>query len=54
MGVCRTGELARVSSYFAHLGEEDPLRGRRGSGTIFHALQSALSVLPERGHQPDR
>jgi putative pyruvate formate lyase activating enzyme len=27
--------LARVRSYFAHMGEEDPLRGRRGSGTIF-------------------
>jgi putative pyruvate formate lyase activating enzyme len=34
-GFCRTGELARVSSYFAHMGEEDPLRGHRGSGTIF-------------------
>jgi putative pyruvate formate lyase activating enzyme len=35
MGTCQTGELARVSSYGPHLGEEDPLRGRRGSGTIF-------------------
>ncbi len=35
IGVCRTGELARVSSYGPHLGEEDPLRGWRGSGTIF-------------------
>ena len=34
-GTCKTGELARVSSYFAHMGEEDPLRGSRGSGTIF-------------------
>jgi putative pyruvate formate lyase activating enzyme len=34
-GVCRTGERAMVSSYGAHLGEEDPLRGWRGSGTIF-------------------
>lgn len=33
--VCRTGERAVVSSYGAHHGEEDPLRGRRGSGTIF-------------------
>ena len=32
---CRTGRYARVSSYFPHLGEEDPLRGWRGSGTIF-------------------
>lgn len=35
IGVCRTGEIARVSSYGPHMGEEDPLRGWRGSGTIF-------------------
>ncbi|MBN2549749.1 MAG: 4Fe-4S cluster-binding domain-containing protein [Anaerolineales bacterium] len=35
LGVCRTGEQARVSSYGPHHGEEDPLRGWRGSGTIF-------------------
>ncbi|UCH63000.1 MAG: radical SAM protein [Fidelibacterota bacterium] len=34
-GVCRTGMKARVSSAGPHLGEEDPLRGWRGSGTIF-------------------
>lgn len=34
-GSCRTGVRARVSSYGPHLGEEDPLRGWRGSGTIF-------------------
>ena len=34
-GVCRTGELARVSSYGPHFGEESPLSGTRGSGTIF-------------------
>jgi putative pyruvate formate lyase activating enzyme len=34
-GVCRTGALALVSSYGPHMGEEDPLRGWRGSGTIF-------------------
>lgn len=33
--VCRTGQLARVASYGAHHGEEDVLRGTRGSGTIF-------------------
>lgn len=33
--VCKTGRYAVVSSYFAHMGEEDPLRGWRGSGTIF-------------------
>ena len=35
MGVCRTGELAKVSSYGPHFGEEAPLTGIRGSGTIF-------------------
>ncbi len=35
--VCRTGELALVSSYNAHFGEEAPLVGRGGSGTIFFA-----------------
>lgn len=33
--VCRTGIRALVNSYGAHRGEEDPLRGTRGSGTIF-------------------
>lgn len=37
LGVCKTGENARVSSWGPHLGEEAPLRGRRGSGTIFFA-----------------
>ncbi len=36
-GVCNTGTHALVSSYGPHLGEEDPLRGWRGSGTIFIA-----------------
>ena len=34
-GVCRTGVLAVVSSYGPHHGEERPLSGWRGSGTIF-------------------
>jgi putative pyruvate formate lyase activating enzyme len=32
---CRTGERAVVSSYAPHFGEESPLVGRDGSGTIF-------------------
>ncbi|MBI4539762.1 MAG: radical SAM protein [Gemmatimonadetes bacterium] len=32
---CKTGRYAVVSSYFAHFGEEDCLRGWNGSGTIF-------------------
>jgi putative pyruvate formate lyase activating enzyme len=35
LGVCRTGVLARVSCYGPHHGEEPPLSGTRGSGTIF-------------------
>ncbi|PKO22383.1 MAG: radical SAM protein [Chloroflexi bacterium HGW-Chloroflexi-1] len=37
LGICRTGERAKISSYGPHLGEEDPLRGWRGSGAIFFA-----------------
>lgn len=36
-GACKTGVRALVASYHPHLGEEDPLRGWRGSGTIFFA-----------------
>jgi putative pyruvate formate lyase activating enzyme len=36
-GVCKTGRYALVSSAFPHMGEENPLRGQRGSGTIFFA-----------------
>jgi putative pyruvate formate lyase activating enzyme len=34
-GLCAIGRDAVVASYFPHFGEEDCLRGRRGSGTIF-------------------
>ena len=34
-GICRTGRKARVASFNAHFGEEGPLVGRYGSGTIF-------------------
>jgi putative pyruvate formate lyase activating enzyme len=37
LGVCRTGDKPVVSSYGPHFGEEDPLVGRHGSGTIFFA-----------------
>lgn len=36
-GSCGIGAEAVVSSAFPHLGEEDCLRGRRGSGTVFFA-----------------
>lgn len=35
MGFCRIGRNARVYSYVPHFGEEAPLVGRYGSGTIF-------------------
>ena len=35
LGACKTGRKAVVSSYSPHFGEEDPLVGRQGSGTIF-------------------
>ena len=34
-GFCETGRRAKVASYSAHFGEEDPLVGQYGSGTIF-------------------
>jgi putative pyruvate formate lyase activating enzyme len=37
LGVCRVGEWAQVASYGPHFGEESPLVGRGGSGTIFFA-----------------
>ena len=35
LGVCSTGRLAQVASYNLHFGEEAPLVGEGGSGTIF-------------------
>src|SRR5919204_1570832 len=34
-GPCAVGRQAEVASYFPHFGEENCLRGRNGSGTIF-------------------
>ncbi len=34
-GFCRTGRFALISSFFPHHGEEFPIRGYNGSGTIF-------------------
>jgi len=35
VGVCKVGRLPKVSSYNPHFGEELPLVGMHGSGTIF-------------------
>jgi len=45
MATCHTGRYARVSSYFAHLGEENCLRGWRGSGTIFFSMCNLRCVF---------
>lgn len=37
LGFCRTGRKAILSSYGPHFGEEPPLVGMKGSGTIFFA-----------------
>jgi putative pyruvate formate lyase activating enzyme len=34
-GFCHAGAVAKVASHNVHLGEEPPLSGSRGSGTIF-------------------
>ncbi len=43
--VCHTGRHAVVSSAFPHFGEEDCLRGHRGSGTIFFGLCNLRCVF---------
>ena len=45
LGVCRTGAQALVSSYGPHFGEEDPLVGRGGSGTIFFTHCNLLCLF---------
>ena len=34
-GICRADDTVQISSWGAHFGEEDPLVGKHGSGTIF-------------------
>ena len=45
LGVCLTGEQAIVSSYSPHFGEENPLVGEHGSGTIFFTRCNLLCVF---------
>jgi len=42
---CKTGRQAIVSSFFPHMGEEDPLRGSHGSGTIFFSMCNLRCVF---------
>jgi putative pyruvate formate lyase activating enzyme len=44
-GICRTGAQVMVSSYAPHFGEESPLVGTGGSGTIFITNCSLLCVF---------
>jgi putative pyruvate formate lyase activating enzyme len=44
-GVCETGANARVSSFDAHFGEEAPLVGSHGSGTIFFTHCNLLCLF---------
>lgn len=44
-GTCKTKRYAVVSSCFPHMGEEDCLRGQRGSGTIFFSQCSLRCVF---------
>ena len=44
-GICRTGTKALVSSYAPHFGEEAPLVGSGGSGTIFLTHCNLLCVF---------
>jgi putative pyruvate formate lyase activating enzyme len=48
-GVCRVGRHARVASAFPHFGEEDVLRGWRGSGTIFFSFCNLKCVFCQNG-----
>ncbi len=44
-GICQIGEHAVVSSFNPHFGEESPLVGNHGSGTIFFARCNLLCIF---------
>lgn len=45
LGICKTGAKAKVSSFNAHFGEEAPLVGSNGSGTIFFTHCNLLCLF---------
>jgi putative pyruvate formate lyase activating enzyme len=45
LGFCRTGSKAKVASLHAHFGEEAPLVGISGSGTIFFSSCNLLCTF---------
>lgn len=54
-GFCQTGRLAQVASFNLHFGEEEPLVGRGGSGTIFFGRCNLRCVFCQNADisQPD-
>lgn len=44
-GICKTGKMAWVSSASAHFGEEGPLVGSHGSGTVFFTHCNLLCLF---------
>jgi len=60
-GICKTGSRAEVSSFGPHFGEESPLVGRNGSGTIFFTHCNLYCIFCQnydishlgQGHQVD-
>jgi putative pyruvate formate lyase activating enzyme len=55
-GVCKTAQTAWVSSYGPHFGEEAPLVGSRGSGTIFFTHCNLMCLFCQNfdiSHQGD-
>ena len=49
-GLCKTGRQARVVTYLPHFGEEAPLIGKKGSGTIFFSYCSLLCNFCQNYH----
>jgi putative pyruvate formate lyase activating enzyme len=45
LGYCRSGRLARVASWHAHMWEEPPISGWQGSGTIFFSNCTARCLF---------
>jgi putative pyruvate formate lyase activating enzyme len=45
IGRCRTTDTVRIASYNLHWGEEPPISGKRGSGTIFFSCCTLSCVF---------
>ena len=57
LGICGTGERAIVASFGSHFGEESPLVGKGGSGTIFFSHCNLLCIFCQNyeiSHCPDQ